>query len=140
RGKTFYIGSGEMWRLRTFNEEYHQRFWVKLARFVSSGSGAKSFGRFSMAAEYVTGIIPIEVEVRDKDGFPQSADAPPVATIRLSGGRESAEKHDEPGEGNKSAGATTVQLKPKKSPGAWRGNFVGSARLDKEGFYEIKID
>jgi len=139
KGKSFYVGSGEMWRLRTFKEEYHQRFWVKLARFVSSGSGAKTFGRFAMAGEYVTGIIPIEAEVRDKDGFPQSADAPPVVTVRKVAGSDLASGNVASG-GRESAGTLTVQLKPKKGPGKWGGTFAGNVRLDKEGFYEVKID
>ncbi len=129
KGKTFYIGSSEMWRLRTFKEEYLQRFWVKLARYVSSGGGAKSFGRFSMAGEYVTGIIPIEAEVRDKDGFPLSTDASPVVTVRRVDGREVKEEK-----------LPVVPLKAKKTQAKWDGTFVGSMRLDKEGFYETRID
>ena len=129
KGKTFYIGSGELWRLRTFKEEFHQRLWVKLARFVSSGSGGKTFGRFSMAGEYVTGVIPIEAEVRDKDGFPLNAVTPPVVAIRKVGGSDAKEEK-----------LPTVQLKAKKGPGTWRGIFAGNARLDKEGFYEVRID
>jgi hypothetical protein len=129
KGKSFYIGSGEMWRLRTFKEEYHQRFWVKLARFVSSGSGSKSFGRFSMAGEYVTGIIPIEAEVRDKDGFPLNPDASPVVTVRRVDGRESKDEK-----------LPTVPLKAKKTQGKWDGIFTGSMRLDREGYYEARID
>jgi hypothetical protein len=37
-GKVFWIGSGEMWRLRGYKESYHDRFWAKLTRFVGSGS------------------------------------------------------------------------------------------------------
>jgi hypothetical protein len=129
KGKSFYIGSDEMWRLRTFKEEYLQRFWIKLARYVSSGSGAKTFGHFAMAGEYVTGIIPIEAEVRDKDGFPQSPDTPPVVVVRKAGGSDVKEEK-----------LPTVQLRPKKGPGKFAGVFAGSVRLDKEGSYEVRID
>jgi hypothetical protein len=129
KGKTFYIGSSEIFRLRAFKEEYYQRFWIKLARFVSSGSGGKSFGRFSMAGEYVTGIIPVEAEVRDKDGFPMSADASPIVNLRRVDGRD--EKDEK---------LPTVQLKGKKGQGKWRGTFVGNLRLDREGIYEVRID
>src|SRR5206468_1848651 len=30
KGKTFYIGSGELWRLRLFKEAYYERFLTKL--------------------------------------------------------------------------------------------------------------
>ncbi len=35
-GKTFFISSGETWRLRQFKESYHERFWLKLARYMSA--------------------------------------------------------------------------------------------------------
>src|SRR5262249_11149021 len=37
-GKSVLIGSDEMWRLRMYREQYHERFWLKLARFVGSGN------------------------------------------------------------------------------------------------------
>src|SRR5262249_42306862 len=45
RGRTFYIGSPELWRLRnmpkrdeeTSGEMFHERLWVKLCRYVGSG-------------------------------------------------------------------------------------------------------
>jgi hypothetical protein len=128
KGKSFYIGSGEMWRLRTFNEEYHQRFWVKLARHVSSGSGGKSFGRFSMAGEFVTGNIPIEAEVKDKDGFPLDKDAPPTVLLRkIDGGGPKGEQ-------------AKVLLKAKKIGERWQGTFAGNTRIDEDGTYEVRID
>jgi len=127
KGKTFYIGSGELWRLRTFKEEYHQRFWVKLGRFVSSGSGAKSLGRFSMAGEYVTGMIQVEAELRDKDGFPLSPDIIQIGEIhRMQGGNLKDEK------------PITVEMKAKKGSGKWQGLFGGQTRIDQEGSYEIR--
>ena len=36
-GRVFYLGSGEMWRLRSVNEAYFERFYTKLIRFVSQG-------------------------------------------------------------------------------------------------------
>ena len=34
--QTFYIGSGETWRLRQYKEAYHERFWINLARHMSA--------------------------------------------------------------------------------------------------------
>jgi hypothetical protein len=128
KGKSFFISSGEMWRLRTFNEEYHQRFWMKLARFVGSGSGAKSFGRFSMAAEYVTGSVAIEAEVKDKDGFPLAKETPPLAIIKRLDGPDK-DKELKP-----------VLLKAKATGKSWLGTFVGNAQIDENGLYEVRID
>ncbi|MEX1097060.1 MAG: hypothetical protein WED34_13515 [Planctomycetales bacterium] len=43
-GRTFYLGSGELWRLRSQGEEYHDRFWTKLVRDAGQGR-LKSGGR-----------------------------------------------------------------------------------------------
>ena len=130
KGKTFYIGSGEMWRLRTFNEEYHQRFWMKLARYTSAVSGGKSFGRFSMAAEFVTGAVPIEAEVMDKDGYPQSENAPPIVIIRRVNGKEIKPGQD----------SIPLVLKAKQTRGAVKGIFTGTAQIEDEGVYVAQID
>jgi hypothetical protein len=34
-GRTFYIGAGELWRLRAIDEDYFDRFWTKLIRELS---------------------------------------------------------------------------------------------------------
>jgi len=36
-GRVFYLGSGEMWRLREFDEAYFERLYTKLVRHVSQG-------------------------------------------------------------------------------------------------------
>lgn len=36
-GRTFYLGSGEMWRLRAVNPDYFDEFYTKLLRHVSQG-------------------------------------------------------------------------------------------------------
>jgi hypothetical protein len=36
-GSVFYLGSGEMWRLRTVDEAYFEQFYTKLIRHVSQG-------------------------------------------------------------------------------------------------------
>jgi hypothetical protein len=36
-GKVFYLGSGEMWRLRSVDDKYFEQFYTKLVRHVSQG-------------------------------------------------------------------------------------------------------
>lgn len=36
-GRVFYLGSGEIWRLREYDEAYFERFYTKLIRYVSQG-------------------------------------------------------------------------------------------------------
>src|SRR5207249_3095749 len=45
-GKSFYLGSAESYRLRGYSNLFHERFWIKLARFVSAGNTPqKRYGR-----------------------------------------------------------------------------------------------
>ncbi len=36
-GRVFYMGSGEMWRLRSMGDEYFEQFYTKLLRHISQG-------------------------------------------------------------------------------------------------------
>jgi hypothetical protein len=36
-GRVLYLGSAEMWRLRSLDEAYYERFWIKLLREVGQG-------------------------------------------------------------------------------------------------------
>lgn len=36
-GRVFYLGSGEMWRLRSLDDSYFEKFYTKLVRYVSQG-------------------------------------------------------------------------------------------------------
>ena len=36
-GRVFYLGSGEMWRLRALDDRYFEQFYTKLIRHVSQG-------------------------------------------------------------------------------------------------------
>jgi len=36
-GRVFYLGSGEMWRLRALDDNYFEQFYTKLIRYVSQG-------------------------------------------------------------------------------------------------------
>jgi hypothetical protein len=40
KGLVFYLGSGEMWRLRQHKEEFHERFWLELLSFASLGGAS----------------------------------------------------------------------------------------------------
>jgi hypothetical protein len=40
KGRVLYVGSGELWRLRQFREEYHERLWRRLLAHAA-GVGAK---------------------------------------------------------------------------------------------------
>jgi RNA polymerase sigma factor (sigma-70 family) len=38
KGKTIYLGSGELWRLRQYNTDFYERLWSALARYAAKAS------------------------------------------------------------------------------------------------------
>lgn len=51
RGQTFYLGSAEMWRLRSVGDADYDRFWIKLIREIAQGRTKKGVKRGSLRAE-----------------------------------------------------------------------------------------
>jgi hypothetical protein len=45
QGVTAWIGSPEFWRLRSLDEDYYDRLWVKLVRMVSEGRSRRGLQR-----------------------------------------------------------------------------------------------
>lgn len=85
QGKTMWIGSPEIWRLRQFRDDYYERFWTKLIRYMGSGSRRKQTqrGRILMTKEVpVGGYIRVTSQLLDASlGFlPQNSE--PKITFR----------------------------------------------------------
>jgi hypothetical protein len=40
-GRSLYLGSGEFWRLRSYKDGFHERFWRGMIRYVAAGKFAK---------------------------------------------------------------------------------------------------
>jgi hypothetical protein len=133
KGKTFYIGSGEIWRLRLFKEAYYERFLTKLVRFVSSGGGSGKTGKFYMGPEYVAGNIIVEAEVLDKEGSPLNpALNPEVEIVRPAGFDKDVDK----------VTPTKVKLSAKKAEEGkrTRGLFTGMFPAETAGQYTVKLE
>ncbi|MCA9073782.1 MAG: VWA domain-containing protein [Planctomycetaceae bacterium] len=45
QGITAYVGSPEIWRLRSLDEQYNDRFWINLTRMVSEGRSKRGLQR-----------------------------------------------------------------------------------------------
>jgi len=64
RGRSAFLGSGEIYRLREADVAYYQRFWIKMCRFLVANREAKaSRGRVLISKEYVSGG-PVRVQAR----------------------------------------------------------------------------
>jgi hypothetical protein len=84
-GRTFFLGSPEMWRLRAVDEEYFERFWTKAIREVGQGRLRRGTARGLLLLErnqYALGqtiriranlldpqLAPLEVESVELDVF-----------------------------------------------------------------------
>jgi len=51
RGQTFYLGSAEMWRLRSISDADYDRFWIKVVRETAQGRTKKGVKRGSLRTE-----------------------------------------------------------------------------------------
>ena len=127
-GKTMYIGGGELWRLRV-REGYHERFWIKLARYVGAGAQMqKKFGNIYLARTGAVGAIHFEAKLRDGRQEPLMPDTHPVVLVR----RLSDNKEDK-------AEKTDLKPRPVDDPKDHEGYFSGDVKIREEGKYEFKI-
>src|SRR5262249_23717951 len=85
-GKTVYIGSAETYRLRTYKDNFHERFWIKLCRYVSAGTTPqKRYGYFLLAKNAQVGTISVEAQLKGEDLLPMSKDARPTVFVHKLG-------------------------------------------------------
>ncbi|MEI7855462.1 MAG: vWA domain-containing protein, partial [Planctomycetota bacterium] len=83
--RVVWIGSGEVWRIRQYREQYFERFWMKLARYASAAATGKENRRISpyLGGPYLANrFIEFEARIDDKGGKPLgSAGRPPRVLI-----------------------------------------------------------
>jgi len=63
-GRVFYLGSGEMWRLRAADEAYFEKLYTQLIRHVSQGRLRRGSSRGSLDCDKKTYLVHGTVEVR----------------------------------------------------------------------------
>ncbi len=132
-GKTAYIGSGEMWRMRQYDEEYHQRFWVKLIRWVASGnlSRQSNYGQILMAPRAGVGPVPIEAQVLGENMKVLSPDTRPVVEVVRRGGFGAKPDENTPKE-------FRLEARNRRSKD-FNGWFSGSFKVYSPGDYTLRI-
>ncbi|MSU76991.1 MAG: hypothetical protein EXS16_02735 [Gemmataceae bacterium] len=128
-GKTLYVGSGEFWRLRSFKDGYHERLWIKMARYVAAGATQqKKYGRLLIARSVPVGPILVEAHLKGKDLLALSRDLTPTVFVK-----KIDKLQEDKGETGK------FDLKPKPSDDDWRGYFQETFRLTEPGEYEFRL-
>jgi hypothetical protein len=139
-GKTIFIGSGELWNLRSFDHEYHQRFWSKLVRYMGGGNLEKinNYGLILMASTAPTGQVAVEAQVLGEDLLPLPRDSRPLVKVIRPPEFDKNKDKDTP---------ESFKLEPKGDPKAnnkssdddWHGWFSGKFRVFTPGRYTLKI-
>ncbi len=121
-GRVFYLGSGEMWRLRAMGEQYFEQFYTKVLRHVSQGRMLRGSRRGSLAVDrdsYLLGsTIEIDARLTNIQHDPLEA-AKVIAQIT-------------PQEG---APTTTALLADSNRKGTFHGQFVAL----QPGAYRIEV-
>jgi hypothetical protein len=128
RGRVVWLGSGEMWRLRQYREVWHERFWIKLARYASQGSVGGStrrivlnMGKTFPAGKYAE--VQAQMFGRDLKFLPPTSR--PKLTLRLPTGVSDKEI------------PTEYDMKPRQSAGEWEGWFTARFPVYSPGEYQV---
>lgn len=127
-GKTVYLGGDGMWRLRQYREVFHERFWMKLARYAGSGTMTRlsSRGVLVMGREFTAGqLVRLEAQLWGRDLQALSKNAVPKVRFTQA----------PPGSGL----PQVVELQPKPAQADWRGWFQGRFRVLAPGEYRLEL-
>jgi hypothetical protein len=142
-GKTLYLGSGELWRLRKYKDGFHPRLWIKMARYVAAGAiQQKKYGRILMARNVAVGKIDFEAQIKGKDLLSLSSDLRPTVRVRRIDKNRPMDVPDPKDKDKKvedKRNNLKFDLKAKQSDEGWQGFFEGSIPISEPGEYEFLL-
>lgn len=128
-GKTMYVGSGELWRLRAFKDGYYERLWFKMARNVAAGATQqKKYGRILMSRNLPVGVVNFEAQIKGKDLLPLDRGIVPTVLVK----RIDKNKDEK-------AEMQRFDLQPKPIDEKWQGYFQGTIHIKEPGEYEFQL-
>jgi hypothetical protein len=70
-GRVLYLGSGELWRLRSLEEDYYDRLWIKMLREIGQGRLLRGTNRGILLLEKTQYPLGATVQVRTRLLDPQ---------------------------------------------------------------------
>jgi len=121
-GRVFYLGSGEMWRLRQVEEGYFERFYTRLIRHVSQGRMRRESSRGALMVGQESYALGKTVEVRatltNAQLAPLEAAEVTLEVFRPDGGVE----------------AVALRVSANRS-----GTFTGQFTVLQEGTYRLEL-
>ncbi|MBS0266597.1 MAG: VWA domain-containing protein [Planctomycetes bacterium] len=114
-GRVMYLGSGEMWRLRSLEEDYYDRLWIKMLREVGQGRLLRGTNRGILLLEKTQYPLGATVQVRARLLDPQFKEYQAERVL--------LEVYDPTG---KPVSPTVSLLADKTRPGHYGGAFVAA--------------
>ncbi len=123
-GRVLYLGSAELWRLRSLEEEYYDRLWIKLLREVGQGRLLRGTNRGILLLEKTQYPLGATVQVRTRLLDPQFKD--------LQADRVTMDVFDPTG---KPLTPPVTLLADKTRPGHFGGAFVAAL----PGNYKLEL-
>ena len=121
-GRVFYLGSGEMWRLRSVDEAFFERFYTKLIRFVSQGRLLRGSNRGVLLVERDRYVLGNTVAVRAQlNGAQLEPLVAPQVTLQVY------------------LPDTTQQVVVLLADPSRPGSFAGQFTVRKEGVYRLEL-
>ncbi|HYO25634.1 MAG TPA: hypothetical protein VEQ85_11885 [Lacipirellulaceae bacterium] len=130
-GRVFYMGSGELWRLRAVDVGYFEILYTQLVRHVSEGRllRGSSFGRLLVERDrYFVGdtvVVRAQLATASREPFV----APSVAARVVLPSRERGDS------GGAEGGRTMALLADPARP----GNYIGQFAVSSEGAHRIEL-
>ncbi len=123
-GRILYIGTGELWRLRSIDEEYYDRFWTKAVRDVGQSRLKRGTNRGTLLMERNQYVLGQTVRVRGQLRDPQFNDLT----------EETAKMEVYDPTGKPMIPARVLTADPNRT-----GQYVGDFRVSQTGVYKIVL-
>ncbi|MGL4420200.1 MAG: hypothetical protein ACRCZF_06020, partial [Gemmataceae bacterium] len=139
KGRSAFLGSGELWRIRGVEASYYERFWIRFARMLSSGRrNVQSFrGQVLVNKEFISGsLLRVQARLLAPNSRPYGVDA--------INPKFKVEQYDSAGQKLKEVGP--FPLAPKKNASGFDGYYTAQVPADARQFppgdfrYKIVVD
>ena len=123
-GRTMFLGTPEVWRLRAVSDEYYDRFWIKAIREIGQGRTERGQSRGLLLLERNTYVVGQTVRIRAQLYDPQMSDLDLEST---------------PIEIFDPAGEPLTPARSLRMDSTRVGHYTGSFRASGDGTWRIEL-
>jgi hypothetical protein len=134
-GRVFFMGSGELWRLRAVDPGYFEILYTQLVRHVSEGRllRGSSFGRLLVERDryYLGDTVVVRAQVSTASREPYVAKSVTLRITPPGSGRDAPERADSDTSANRTLELVADETRP--------GNYIGQFSVTSEGSYRLEL-